>query len=109
MQPTHTHRLFLPLADVDAELLTSSGAIKEFLDRASAFELAAVLLMQNLPNLLRQNASLDRIERMLADAAQMVVESAATPGHPRFVDQLAQRFDPQLFTRGLQLLAGAGR
>jgi hypothetical protein len=99
--------LFLPLSEGVASRLAVGESVDEFFERASNAELATVLLLQNLPALTQKNASLTKIELILAD----VIAVGLTPiaeGHPPFAKQVRDRFNATLFATGRANLQMAG-
>ncbi|OHC26352.1 MAG: hypothetical protein A2Y50_07090 [Pseudomonadales bacterium RIFCSPLOWO2_12_59_9] len=69
-------------------------------------ELAAVLLIQNLPALVRAGQTAPRIEAALAKALSTGLDSDAEYGADTFVQAVAERFSPAAFKEGLGLLDG---
>lgn len=94
---------FLPLSQETAQQL-----VQNHLDLTSLQvpELAAVLLIQNLPSLVRAGQTAPRIEAALAKALSAGLDSNAEYGAQIFAQAVAERFSPVAFMDGLGLLDG---
>ncbi|UST77173.1 ATP-binding protein [Pseudomonas siliginis] len=99
--------LFLPLADVSANDLAKGEFTDRFFASASPPELACVLLIQNLENLVRQNVSLTRIEVMLEGAIRVGFDQSMDSTSV-FAEQVKSRFNQRNFATGLRLLPKIG-
>ncbi|WP_053268878.1 ATP-binding protein [Pseudomonas chlororaphis] len=94
---------FLPLSPETAEQLEQNH---DDLASLQVPELAAVLLIQNLPALVRAGQTAPRIEAALAKALIAGLESDAEHGSHIFGQAVAERFSPVAFKEGLGLLDG---
>lgn len=92
---------FLPLSLETAQQLVQGR--KELAD-LQVPELAAVLLIQNLPSLIRAGQAAPRIEVALAKALSAGVDSDAEHGVHTFAQAVTERFSPVAFKEGLSLL-----
>jgi len=96
---------YLPLTSEQAAGLASQHA-SEFFVQASLLESAAVLFIQNVPR--QQGApSVEAQQRRFAEIVRIADEvEAAAPS--RFQQQVASRFDPEVFAMGLGMLGENG-
>lgn len=92
---------FLPLSPETVEQLLHS---QEGLANLQTPELAAVLLIQNLPNLLRAGQKAAGIESALAKILSTGLDSDAESGMQVFAQAVAERFSTDAFNEGLRLL-----
>ncbi|MDF9778978.1 hypothetical protein [Pseudomonas baetica] len=99
--------LFLPLAEEVAGALSQNHDVSAFFAAASHAELACVLLLQNLPALVRQKVTLTKIEVMFEGAVRAGLAKVA-PGNPTFASQVQARFDAAALTAGLAELQMQG-
>lgn len=98
---------FLPLAEDVAGALSKNQSVSAFFATASHAELACVLLLQNLPDLVRQGVSLTKIEVMFEGAVRAGLAKVA-PGNPTFASQVQARFNAAVFSAGLAELQVQG-
>lgn len=96
---------YLPLTSEQADGLASQHA-SEFFVQARLLESAAVLFIQNVPR--QQGApSVEAQQRRFAEIVRIADEvEAAAPS--RFQQQVASRFDPEVFAMGLGMLGENG-
>ena len=94
---------FLPLSPETAQQLVQD---QHDLASLQVPELAAVLLIQNLPSLVRAGQTAPRIEAALAKALNAGLDSSAEHGPQIFGQAVAERFSPVAFKEGLGLLDG---
>lgn len=94
---------FLPLSPETAQQLVQNQHV---LASLQVPELAAVLLIQNLPSLVRAGQTAPRIEAALAKALSAGLDSSAEHGPQIFGQAVAERFSPVAFREGLGLLDG---
>lgn len=96
---------YLPLTSEQADGLASQHA-SEFFVQASLLESAAVLFIQNVPR--QQGApSVEAQQRRFAEIVRIADEvEAAAPS--RFQQQVASRFDAEVFAMGLGMLGENG-
>ena len=94
---------FLPLSPETAQQLVQN---QDALDSLQVPELAAVLLIQNLPSLVRAGQTAPRIEAALAKALSAGLDSSAEHGPQIFGQAVAERFSSVAFREGLGLLDG---
>lgn len=94
---------FLPLSPETAQQLVQSH---DGLANLQVPELAAVLLIQNLPSLVRAGQTAPRIEAALAKALIAGWDSESESGDHLFSLAVAERFSPVSFKEGLALLDG---
>lgn len=92
---------FLPLSPEMAQQLVQS---QDDLASLQVPELAAVLVIQNLPSLVRAGQAAPRIETALAKALSAGLESNAEYGSHIFGQAVAERFSPAAFKEGLGML-----
>ncbi len=92
---------FLPLSPETAQQLVQN---RHDLASLQVPELAAVLLIQNLPSLARAGQTAPRIEAALAKALSAGLDSNAEYGPHIFGQAVAERFSPVAFKEGLDLL-----
>jgi hypothetical protein len=94
---------FLPLSPETAHQLVQSH---HDLVSLQVPELAAVLLIQNLPSLVRAGQTAPRIEAALAKALSAGMDMNVEHGAQIFADAVAERFSLVAFKEGLSLLDG---
>ena len=94
---------FLPLSPEMAQQLVQN---QHDLASLQVPELAAILLIQNLPSLVRAGQTAPRIEAALAKALNAGLDSSAEYGAQIFGQAVAERFSPVAFKEGLGLLDG---
>lgn len=99
--------LFIPLTEGVANRLAGNESVDEFFEGASNAELASILLLQNLPALIKKGASLTKIENIFENVVAVGLEPVPA-GHPSFAKQVRDRFHPTLFASGRALLQMAG-
>jgi hypothetical protein len=94
---------FLPLSAETAQQLVQG---QHDLASLQVPELAAVLLIQNLPSFVRAGQAAFRIEALLAEALSAGLDSNAEYGAHIFSQAVAERFSAVAFKEGLGLLDG---
>lgn len=94
---------FLPLSPEIAQELVQC---QYDLTKLQIPELATVLLIQNLPSLVKAGQTAPKIEVALAKAIGTGLDSASEYGEKVFGQAVAKRFSPEAFKEGLALLDG---
>ena len=94
---------FLPLSPETAQQLVQG---RQEVASLQVPELAAVLLIQNLPSLIRAGQAAPRIETVLAKTISAGLDTDAEHGANTFAQAVAERFSSAAFKEGLGLLDG---